>query len=137
MGTTKQINIKNRTYYFYNDIIHLENFDARLLKLDKKSYKDIGIYNVGYVMKKKIGDYMNINSVNPLYLDITHANGYIEEKGMDKYLVFDSTDENKELLKKYNDVFNGIRDKIKEINNNECDYEKDYMKIKFNIYHLP
>ena len=137
MGTTKQINIKNRTYYFYNDIIHLENFDARLLKLDKKSYKDIGIYNVGYVMKKKTGDCMNINSVNPLYLDITHANGYIEEKGMDKYLVFDSTDENKELLKKYNDVFNGIRDKIKEINNNECDYEKDYMKIKFNIYHLP
>ena len=36
------------------------------------------------------------------------------------------------MLKKYNDVFNGIRDEIKEINNNECDYEKDYMKIKFN-----
>ena len=51
---------------------------------------------------------------------------------MDKYLVFDSTDENKELLKKYNDVFNGIRDKITEVNSNECDYEKNYMKIKFN-----
>ena len=51
---------------------------------------------------------------------------------MNKYLVFDSTDKNKELLKNYNDVFNGIRDKIKEINNNECDYENDYMKIKFN-----
>ena len=51
---------------------------------------------------------------------------------MNKYSVFDSMDENKELLKKYNDVFNGIRDKIKEINSNECDYEKDYMKIKFN-----
>ena len=51
---------------------------------------------------------------------------------MNKYLVFDSTDENKELLKKYNDVFNGIRDKIKEISSGECDYEKDYMKIKFN-----
>ena len=75
---------------------------------------------------------MNINSVNPLYLNITHSNGYIEEKGMNKYLVFDSTDENKELLKKYNDVFNGIRDKIKEINSDECDYEKDYMKIRFN-----
>ena len=50
---------------------------------------------------------------------------------MDKYLVFDSTDENKELLKKY-DVFNEIRNKIKEINSNKCDYEKDYMKIKFN-----
>ena len=63
---------------------------------------------------------------------IDHANGYIEEKGVNKYLVFDSTDENKELIKKYNDVFNGIRDKIKEINSDECDYEKDYMKIKFN-----
>ena len=51
---------------------------------------------------------------------------------MNKYLVFDSTDENKELIKKYNDVFNGIRDKIKEINSDECDYEKDYIKIKSN-----
>ena len=67
------------------------------------------------VTKKKIDNCKNINSVNPLYLGITHANGYIEEKGMDKYLVFDSTDENKELLKKYNDVFNGIKDKIKQI----------------------
>ena len=74
---------------------------------------------------------MNINSVNPLYLGITHVNEYIKEKGTDKYLVFDLTDENKELFKKYN-VFNGIRDKIKEINNNECDCEKNYMKIKFN-----
>ena len=75
---------------------------------------------------------MNINSVNPLYLSITRVNGYIEEKGMDKCLVFDSTDENKELLKKYNGIFNGIRDKITEVSSNECDYEKDYMKIKFN-----
>ena len=66
------------------------------------------------------------------YLNITHSNGYTEEKGMNKYLVFDSTGENNELLKKYNDVFNGVRDKIKEININRCDYEKDYMKIKFN-----
>ena len=54
MDTTKQINIKNRTYYFYNDIINLENFDARLLKIDKKSYKDINIYNIGYVTHKKL-----------------------------------------------------------------------------------
>ena len=133
MDTTKQINIKNRTYYFYNDIVDLENFDARLLKTDKKSYKDIDIYDIGYITKKKIDDCKNINSVNSFCLGITHVNGYIEEKGMDNYLVFDSTDENKEWLKKYNDVFNGIRDKIKELNSNECDYEKDYMKIKFNL----
>ena len=129
MGTTKQINIKNQNYYFYNDIIDLENFDARLIKIDKKSYKDINIYNIGYVTKKN-DDCVNI-SVNPLYLGITHVNEYIEEKGMDKYLVLDSTDKNKDVLKKY-DIFNGIRDKITEVNNKECDYEKDYMKTKFN-----
>ena len=132
MGTVKQINIKNRTYYFYNDIIDLENFDSGLLKLDKKSYKDIGIYNIGYITIKKIDDCENIYSVNPLYLLVNHANGYIEEKGVNKYLIFDSTDENKELLKKYNDVWNGIKNKIEEVSSGECDYEKDYMKIKFN-----
>ena len=67
-----------------------------------------------------------------MYLIIDHASGYIEEKWVNKYFIFDSTDENKELLKKYNDVFNGIRNKIKKISGDECDYEKDYMKIKFN-----
>ena len=70
--------------------------------------------------------------MNHLYLRITHANEYIEEINENKYLIFDSTDENKELLKKYNDVFKGIRDKIKEVSIGECDYEKDYMKIAFN-----
>ena len=56
MGEIKQINIKNRTYYFYNDIIDLKDFDARLLKIDKKSYKNIGIYNIGYIAIKKIDD---------------------------------------------------------------------------------
>ena len=52
---------------------------------------------------------MNINSVNPLYINITHSNGYIEETGVNKYLVFDSTDENKELHERYDDVFNGMK----------------------------
>ena len=130
------MNIKNRTYYFYNDIIDLENFDSSLLKLDKKSYKDIGIYNIGYITIKKIGNCKNIYSVNPLYLRITHPSGYIEEENENKYLIFDSIelhsiDENKELLKKYSDVFNGIVGKIKELSNDECDYEKDNIKIKF------
>ena len=132
MGEIKQINIKNRTYYFYNNIIDIKNFDARLLKINKKSYKNIGIYNIGYITIKKIDDCENIYSVNPLYLLVNHANGYIEEKGVNKCLIFDSTDENKGLLKKYNNVWNGIRDKIKEISSSECDYEKDYMKIQFN-----
>ena len=70
--------------------------------------------------------------MNPLHLRVDHASAYIEEKGVNEYLIFDSTDENKELLKKYNDVFNGIRDNIKEVRKDECDYEKDCMKIRFN-----
>ena len=81
---------------------------------------------------KKIDDYESIYSVNPLYLRINHANGYIEEKNGNKYLIFDSVDENKEVLKKYTDLWDGIKNKIKEISVSECDYEKDYMKIKFN-----
>ena len=101
-------------------------------KINRKSYKNIGIYNIGYITIKKIDDCKNIYSVNPLYLIIAHASGYIEEKNENKYLIFDSTDENKELLKKYNDVWNGIKNKIEEMSNGECNYEKDYMKIKFN-----
>ena len=132
MGEIKQINIKNRTYYFYNDIIDLKNFDARFLKIYKKLYKDISIYNIGYITIKKINDCDNIHSINTLYLRIDHPNGYIEEKRVNKYLIFDSTDENKELLKKYNNVWSGIKNKIEEVSSGERDYEKDYMKIKFN-----
>ena len=100
-----------------------------MLKIDKKSYKNIGIYNIAYITIKNIHDCESIYGVNPLYLRVDHVNRYIEEKGVNKYLLFYSTDENKELLKKYNVVFNGIRDKIKEVYSDECDYEKDYMKI--------
>ena len=54
MGVIKQINIKNRTYYFYSDIIDIKDFDAELLKIGKKSYKGIGIYNIGYITIKKL-----------------------------------------------------------------------------------
>ena len=59
----KQLNIKNRTYYFYNDLINIKDFDARLLKLDKKTSIGLGIYYIGYVTKKPE---WNVNSVNPL-----------------------------------------------------------------------
>ena len=115
MGGIKQINVKSRTYYFYNDIIDIKHFDAWLLKIGKNSYKNNGIYNIGYIRIKNIDNCKNIHSVNPLYFNIDHGSGYIEEKGVNKYLVFDSTDKNKELLKKYNDVFNEIRNKIKAV----------------------
>ena len=104
MGNIKQINIKNRTYHFLNDIINIEEFDSNLLKIDKKSYKDIDIYNIGYITIKKIGDYENIYSVNPLYLIIGKVDGHIEENNGNKYLVFDSIDENKKVLKKYTEL---------------------------------
>ena len=85
MGEVKQINIKNRTY-FYNDLINIKHFEPNLLKIDRKSYKNIGIYNIGYITTKKINDYQNIYSVNPLYLRVNHANRYIEEKNENKYL---------------------------------------------------
>ena len=133
MGEVKQISIKNPTYYFYNDMINLKNFESNLLKIDKKHYKGIDIYYIGYITIKKIGDCENIHSVNPLYLLVNHASGYIEEKNGNKYLIFDSVDENKEVLKKYADVWDGIKNKIKAINGGkENDYGKDYMKIKFN-----
>ena len=83
---------------------------------------------------KKTGDCENIHSVNPLYLLVNHASGYIEEKNGNKYLIFDdSVNENKGLLKKYADVWDGIKNEIKAINGDkENDYGKDYMKIKFN-----
>ena len=80
MGEVKQTEIKNRTYYFYSEIINLKNFDSNSLKIDKKSYKNIDIYYIGYITIKKIGDCENIQSVNPLYLQVNHAIGYIEEE---------------------------------------------------------
>ena len=67
-----------------------------------------------------------------MYLRIGHTRGYIEEKSGNEYLIFDSVNENKEVLKQYIEIWNGIKNKIKAINGDECDYGKDYMKIKFN-----
>ena len=79
MGSIKQINIKNRTYYFYNDIIEIETFDSNNLKLDIKSYKNFDIYNIRYVTIKKIDHGYDGNSVNTLYLRVDNLSGYIEE----------------------------------------------------------
>ena len=101
MGSIKQINIKNRRYYLFNDTIYLKNFDPRLAKIDKKSYKNIGIYYIGYITIKRISDYENIKTVNPLYLIIGEVDGYIEENNGNRYLTFTCTDKNKKVLEKY------------------------------------
>ena len=77
-------------------------------------YKDIDIYYIGCITIKKIGDNENIYSVNPLYLIIGKVDGHIEEKNESKYLVFDSTDENREVLEKYTELWDGIRTKLRQ-----------------------
>ena len=132
MGKVKQVNIKNQTYYFYNDQINLKDFDARLLEVDKRDYKDIDIYYIGYVTVKKIANCNDINIVNPLYLMINEMIGHfecnsIEEKNENKYLVLDEIDENKEVLNKYEEVWEGIKKEIETINGGEkIEYGKDF-----------
>ena len=76
----------------------MKNFDSSLLKIEKKSYKNIGIYHIGYITKKS-DDYENIHSLNHLYLVI----GDVEENNGSKYLFFDSIDKKREILTKYTD----------------------------------
>ena len=75
----KSIDIKNRTY-FLSEMINLNNFNLKLLKINKKLYKDIDIYYIGYITIKKIDDHENIHSINPLYLIINSAAGLLLKK---------------------------------------------------------
>ena len=112
-------------------MIAIKNFDSNLLKIDKKLYKKIGIYYIGYITMKD-SDYGKINSVNPLYLIVGEADGYIKEKNGNKYLNFASTNKNKEVLKKYTELCNGVKKLIGKIDDKPGECGKDYMKIKFN-----
>ena len=87
MGEIKQLNIKNQTHYFFNDMININNFQSNLLTIDKKSRKDVDIYYIGYITIKKFGDCENIRSLNPLYLIIHSATGYFKEINREKYLI--------------------------------------------------
>ena len=94
MGVVKQTEIKDRTYYFYNDIINLKNFESNLLKIDKKSYKSIDIYYIGYITIKLL----NYLQCKPFILACSSCKWIYWRKNGNKYFVFDSKDENKELL---------------------------------------
>ena len=84
MGKVKQIKNKNRNYYFYKDILNIEEFNSSLLKIDKNSYKDIDIFYFEYITIKKIDDWENIYSINPWYLIIGKVDLHIEEKNKSK-----------------------------------------------------
>ena len=126
MGEIKQINLKNRTYYFYKDIIDLRDFHAKLFKIDKKSYKNTDIYYIGYITIKKLM-IMRVFIVWILCICILVMRVDILKKKME--IIFDSVDEKKEVLKKYANGCNEIKNKIKVMNGDECDYEEDYIKI--------
>ena len=85
MGNIRQINIRNWANYFFNDMINIKNFDLNLLRIDKKSCKNIDIYYIGYITTKSISDYENINSVNPLCLIVDETDGYIKQSNENKY----------------------------------------------------
>ena len=131
MGNIKEINIKYRTYYFFDDMINIKDFDSNLLKIDKKSYKNIDIYYIGHITMKD-SDYVKINSVNPLYLIIDN----IEEKNGNKYLIFSfnaSGNKDKEVLTKYLKLWDDIKYLIRAIHGGEeGEYRKDSMKIRLN-----
>ena len=104
---------KKSNILLFNELIISKNFDWSLLKVDKKLYKNIGIDNIRFITNKKIDDYKNIHSVNPLYLMIDKVIGHIKDNNRNKYLVFDSTDENKEVLKNTKSSGMGLKLKLR------------------------
>ena len=104
MGNIKDININ-----FFHVMINIRNFDSSLLKLDKKSFKNIAIYYIGYITKK---DKYAINSVNPLYLISHDVDGFIEEKEGN----FAFTDSCSEVSKECAEIWKEIKDQIEKIN---------------------
>ena len=115
-------------------MISIKNFHWNLLKIGKTLYKNIDIYYIRYIAIKNISDYENIHNVNPLDLIIGKAYGYTEEKNRKKHLISASTVKNKEVLKKYTELWYKIKYLIKTITDGDAgEYrKKEYVKIKFN-----
>ena len=125
----KQINIKNRTYYFYNDLINVLNFMPINLKLDKKTWKDIDIFYIANVDKNKPIDWC-VNSVNPLYLIINEVFCSVRDENGIRYLKIEKN-HSEPALNKWNQVFNSIKYHIKKISNEEVNFNDNFNKIKF------
>ena len=80
MGQVKKINIENRGYYFFDDMIIITNFHSNFWKIEKKSHKDFDIYYISYIIIKEFSDCENMDSANPLYLIIHSVTGHFKEK---------------------------------------------------------
>ena len=125
MGQVKEISIKNQTYYFFDDMINIKNFHSNLLKIDKKLYKDIDYYYIGYIAIKKFGILLQeILKKKTTKILSSFSTGHFKEKNDVKYLILDSTD-------KYEEVWSGIRSEIKTFNSGkELFYKKTMLKLE-------
>ena len=135
-----QLKIKNRPDYFFNDnmIVNIKDFDSSLLEINKLSFKGIFsviIHYIKYITTKisnGVSIYRTDNDEDFLFLFLDGLDGYIEKHNGIKYLVFDSTDKDKEALKNYKKLWEETKRKLEAINNDEpIEYKKDFMKIKF------
>ena len=120
----ESLKIKNKSYYFWDDIIHVEDFDPKLLKINRRESRvGVDIYYIGYITIKPEYD---INSVNPLYLVIRYLIGHLDkiDGSDDRYLVIDNVDSNKKVLDVFDKLWKEIKDEINDL-------VKDYDKIRF------
>ena len=113
-NNVKDINIKNHTYCFFDDITNTKEFDLINIKLDEKLYKNIFIYYIAYVTIKD-SKYVKINSVNSLCLMFNRIGGYFEEVNGNKYLTLVPTNESEEKIKKYEELWIKIRDLFRSV----------------------
>ena len=130
MGEINHINVKNRSYCFYNDMISLDEFDGRNIKVDRKIFKDIGIYYLGYEHKKKITECNVIKSVNQLYLRITDMKGQFK-KGKDGNVWYLIIFGNEFVFRIFANIWRSIRTKIEANTDGIVQYNKDYTRITF------
>ena len=121
----KDIKIKNYTYNFFDDIVNIKDFDPNNIKIDEKLYKNILIYYIAYVTVKKL-KYVKINSVNPLYLMLNKMNRYFEENDGNKYITLVPTNESKEKIKKYKELWIKFRDLVRSVTKKSDDFAEKY-----------
>ena len=114
-------------------MISVKKFDPSFLNISKISFKSIDavIYSIRYITMKSL-DHVNIDSANSIYLVFNNVDGYIEESNGNKYLIFASTDKNKEILKNNTELWNEIDNQIETVNGGEpIEYKKYFTKIEF------
>ena len=129
----KDVDTKNRTNYFVSVIINIENFNANNVKIDEKPYNNILIYYTRCVTIKDLKS-VKINSGSPLYLIYSKVNGYFEEINKSKHLTLVPTNESKEKIKTYEELWSEIKELVRESVTKSSDhYDEKYMKVKFNL----